>query len=48
MSHLPNPTTGAAGYYTFDNLIAGTYKIMVMYPTGYTGTGKSTLDLLQP
>ncbi|HUN16071.1 MAG TPA: SdrD B-like domain-containing protein, partial [Saprospiraceae bacterium] len=38
-----NPTTGAAGYYTFDNLIAGTYKIMVMYPTGYTGTGKSTL-----
>ncbi|MBC7536589.1 MAG: T9SS type A sorting domain-containing protein, partial [Ferruginibacter sp.] len=35
---LANTTTNSSGSYAFDNIVAGTYKIQFVTPTGYTPT----------
>lgn len=37
-------TTDAFGYYRFDNIISGTYRIEVTVPTNYTVTGNSSTN----
>ena len=45
---VADATTDAAGYYLFDNLAAGSYKVQFTLPTGYTftstGGGTATND----